>query len=62
MRQRHQNVIVGFVLVQSPTQVPQICLTMENPATITLVRNSLVLVMEEVHHRGGFPDDLKGSK
>jgi hypothetical protein len=35
---------------------------MENLATVTLVRNSLVLVMEKVHHRGGFPGDLKGSK
>jgi hypothetical protein len=53
-------VIGGFVLMQSPTQVPQIYVTMENPTIVTLVRNSLVLVMEDFHHRGGFLDDLKG--
>jgi hypothetical protein len=56
------TVITRFVLFQTPTQVPQICITMENPTTVTLVRNSLVLVMEEVHHKGGFPNDFKGSK
>jgi hypothetical protein len=32
---------------------------MEEPTTVTLVGTSLVLVMEEVHHKGGFPGDLK---
>jgi hypothetical protein len=35
---------------------------MEDPTTVTLVRNYLVLVMEEVHRKGGFLGDLKGSK
>jgi hypothetical protein len=55
-------VIVGYVLVQIPTQVFKIYVTMENPTIVTLVINSLILVMEEVHHRGGFPGDLKVSK
>jgi hypothetical protein len=55
-------VIAGFVLMQIPTQDSKSCVTMEDPTTVTLVRTSLVLVMEEVHHKGGFPGDLKGSK
>jgi hypothetical protein len=48
--------------MQIPTQDPKSCITMEDPTTVTLVRTSLILVMEEVHHKGGFPSDLKGSK
>jgi hypothetical protein len=35
---------------------------MEEPTTVTFVGTSLVLVIEEVHHKGGFPGDLVGSK
>jgi hypothetical protein len=48
------HVIVGFVPMQSSTQDPKSCVTMEDPITVTLVRTSLVLVMEEVHHKGDF--------
>jgi hypothetical protein len=51
-----------YYMCKAPPQVPKSYITMENPTIVTLVRNSLVLVMEEVHHRGGFPNDLKESK
>jgi hypothetical protein len=54
-RQRCQNVIAGFVLVQIPPQVAQILCNYRNPTTVTLVINPFILVMEEVHHKGGFP-------
>jgi hypothetical protein len=38
------------------------CVTTGNHTTVTLVRNPLILVMEEVHDTEGFPGDLKGSK
>jgi hypothetical protein len=53
---------LGVVLCKARPQVPKSCVTMEDPTTVTLVRTSIVLVMEEVLHKGGFPGDLKGSK
>jgi len=34
---------------------------MEESTTVIEVETSLILVMEEVHHKGVFPGDLKGS-
>jgi hypothetical protein len=48
--------------MQIPTKDPKFCITTEDPMTLTLVRNSLVLMMEEVHQKGLFSGDLKGSK
>jgi hypothetical protein len=48
-------------LCKAHHKIPKSCVTMEETTTVTLVGSSLVLVMEEVHHKGGFPGDLKGS-
>jgi hypothetical protein len=56
------DVITGFLFVKIPPQVPKYYVTMEYPTTISLVRNSLILVLEEVQHKAGFLGDLKGSK
>jgi hypothetical protein len=49
-------------LCKSKHKITKSCVTTRNPTTITLVRNPLVLVMEEVHQKGAFASDLKGSK
>jgi hypothetical protein len=46
--------------VQTNHKFPKSCVTMEKTTIVTFVGSSLVLVMEEVHHKGGFPNDLKG--
>jgi hypothetical protein len=48
-------------LCKAHHKIPKSCVTMEETTIVTLVGSSLVLVMEEVHHKGGFLGDLKGS-
>jgi hypothetical protein len=50
----------NLYLCKAHHKIPKSCITMEDPTIVTLVRTSLVLVMKEVHYKGGFPSDLKG--
>jgi hypothetical protein len=42
-------------------KIPKSCVSMEESTTVTKVETSLILVMDEVHHKGGFLGDFKES-
>lgn len=55
------TVVTGFVLMQSCPQDPQTLCNYGRNYHCHLSRIFSRLVMEEVHNKGGFPGDLKGS-
>jgi hypothetical protein len=51
----------GLYLCKALHKIPKSCVPMEESTTVTKVETYLILVMDEVHHKGGFPGDFKES-